>query len=94
MRIKITAGGIFGATSELAIGTELTVKEEPKAWHGRYIVLSDDEGEPILNDDIDDIADLRAQYLEASGEEADKRWKEGTLREKIAEANASKPDAE
>lgn len=94
MRIKITKGGIYGLDAEIPVGTELTVKEEPKAWHGRYIVLSDDEGEPVLNGDIDDIADLRAEYLEASGEEADKRWKEGTLREKIKEALASKPDAE
>jgi len=41
MRIQITAGGIFGADGqEVPIGTEMTVKEEPKGWAGRYTVLS------------------------------------------------------
>jgi hypothetical protein len=40
MKIRITHGGIFGANGEIAIGTELNVKEEPTAWAGRYAVLS------------------------------------------------------
>lgn len=40
MKIKITAGGIYGDGKELAIGTQLNVKEEPKAWAGRYEVIS------------------------------------------------------
>lgn len=40
MKIEITAGGIYGANGkEIAVGTELTVKEEPKAWAGRYRVV-------------------------------------------------------
>lgn len=42
MKIRITGGGIYGADGEVPIGTELTLKSEPKAWAGRYIVLSDD----------------------------------------------------
>lgn len=41
MKIKITAGGIYGADgAEIPIGTEFTVKEEPTAWAGRYEVTS------------------------------------------------------
>ena len=36
MRIKITKRGIYGAKGEVAVGTELTVKEAPKGWAGRY----------------------------------------------------------
>lgn len=45
MRIRITAGGIFGhvtdenPSGELAIGTELTLDNEPTGWTGRYVVL-------------------------------------------------------
>lgn len=40
MKIEITAGGIFGAKGEIPIGAELTVKEAPKGWAGRYRVIS------------------------------------------------------
>lgn len=45
IRLKAPAGlnstGIYGADGkELPVGHELTVKEEPKGWAGRYDVLS------------------------------------------------------
>lgn len=40
MKIEITAGGIYGADGEIAIGTVLDVKDEPKGWTGRYRVIS------------------------------------------------------
>lgn len=40
MRIKITKGGIYGSAGEIAIGSELDVKKEPKGWKGRYEVIS------------------------------------------------------
>lgn len=40
MKIRITRGGIFGKDGEIAVGTELDVKEEPKGWGGRYEVIS------------------------------------------------------
>ncbi len=40
MKIEITAGGIFGANGEIAIGTVLDVKSEPTGWAGRYRVVS------------------------------------------------------
>lgn len=51
MRIKITKGGLYGSAGEIAVGTELTVKEEPKGWKGRYEVISGStEGkEPVVN---------------------------------------------
>jgi hypothetical protein len=42
MRIRITAGGIYGANGEVAIGTELELKEAPKGWAGRYVVIGED----------------------------------------------------
>lgn len=44
MRIKITAPGIYdGKGKEIQVGTELTVKAEPKGWAGRYTVLTEDQ---------------------------------------------------
>lgn len=41
MRIKITKPGIFGGDGkEIAVGTELTVKSEPKGWEGRFETIS------------------------------------------------------
>lgn len=40
MKIEITAGGIYDSTGkEIPVGTELSVKEEPKGWAGRYRVV-------------------------------------------------------
>lgn len=42
MKIRITAGGIFGAKGEVPIGAEIDLKGEPPAgWAGRYQVISD-----------------------------------------------------
>lgn len=50
VRIQITGRGVYGGQGELAIGTELTLKTEPVAWKGRYVVLSDDAGKtPVVN---------------------------------------------
>jgi|GEM_PF-1430825 len=48
VRIKITAGGIFGAEGEIPIGSTFTLSEEPVAWRGRYVVLSDDAGKTAV----------------------------------------------
>lgn len=43
MRIKITGGGIYdGKGQEIPVGTELTVKEEPTAWAGRFETIEGD----------------------------------------------------
>lgn len=52
MKIRITKPGIYGNGSEIAVGTELDVKEEPKGWAGRYEVISggDADGKtPVIN---------------------------------------------
>lgn len=51
MRIEITKGGIYGAQGEIPVGTELTVKEEPKAWAGRYRVIGKTDGKTAVTND-------------------------------------------
>lgn len=43
MKIRITATGIYGANGEIPVGTELTVKEEPLGWKGRYEIVGNTE---------------------------------------------------
>jgi hypothetical protein len=71
MKIKITQGGIFGKDGEIAIGTQLTVKEEPKGWAGRYEVISggDTEGKKAVTNpapaaDKDESPKTALQVLE------------------------------
>lgn len=41
MLIKITGSGIFNSEGrEIAVGSELTVKNEPTGWAGRYEIIS------------------------------------------------------
>jgi hypothetical protein len=55
VRIEITAGGIYGADGkEIPVGSELTVREEPKAWAGRYRVIGKGEGTPVVNPAADE----------------------------------------
>lgn len=64
MRIKITKGGIYGATDEIAIGTELTVKSEPLGWKGRYEVIGKTEGKtPVTNEPPTTPAKTPAEVL-------------------------------
>lgn len=53
MRIKITAGGIYdGKGQEIPVGTELTVKEEPTAWAGRFETIEGDgKGKTAVTND-------------------------------------------
>lgn len=42
MKIRITAGGIYGMKGEIPVGTELDLDgEPPKGWAGRYHVISE-----------------------------------------------------
>jgi hypothetical protein len=45
VKIKITAGGIYGADGEVPIGTVFTLPKKPAGWEGRYEVISGDEDE-------------------------------------------------
>jgi hypothetical protein len=52
MRIRISKPGIYNAEGkEIAVGTELSVKEEPKGWEGRYEIVSGstDGKTPVTN---------------------------------------------
>lgn len=54
MRIKITKPGIFGLNGEIPVGTELTLKDEPKGWAGRYEVISGNgEGKTAVTNPAD-----------------------------------------
>jgi len=66
-RIKITAGGIYGADGkEIPVGTELTVKAEPTAWAGRYETISggDAKGKKTVTNPAggDAKGDLKAEH--------------------------------
>lgn len=66
MKIRITKGGIFGQDGEIAVGTEIDIKEEPKGWVGRYEVISgstSDGAEGITNPALD-RDDLKKQAEE------------------------------
>lgn len=105
MRIKITGGGIYdGQGKEIPIGTELTLKDEPTAWAGRYETVGKTDGkEPVTNEDGDteEVAALRKQfdgaYAEVTkrAEAAEKRVEEkeaeiADLRQQIEQAKAAK----
>ena len=54
MRIQITKPGIYdGEGKEVPVGTELTLKEEPKGWRGRYSVLTDPKGKKAVTNPAD-----------------------------------------
>lgn len=56
MRVKITKPGIFGATGEIEVGTELTLKSEPKGWEGRYeVIQGDDDGKMVVTANRDEL---------------------------------------
>lgn len=67
MRIKITAGGIYGSDGEIPVGTELKVESVPAGWAGRYIDLdalggeTDGDGRDE-NGDTPEMAQMRKQF--------------------------------
>lgn len=98
MKIKITKGGLYGAEGEIPVGTELTVKEEPKAWAGRYEVVSG--GKTAVTNPANGAQPSPERLaLEARCKElgitVHPQAKDETLAGKIAEAEAkAKADAE
>lgn len=63
MKIEITKGGVYGANGEVAIGTTFDLKEEPKAWAGRYKVI-DVQDKPKAMIVNPELVDLRKQANE------------------------------
>lgn len=63
MRVKITKPGIFGAKGEIPVGTEVTVKDEPKGWAGRYEVITGngDDKAAITNPSHGEREELKKQ---------------------------------
>lgn len=48
MKIKIIKDGLFGVNGAIRVGTELDVDAEPKAWAGRYVVVSETKGKTAV----------------------------------------------
>lgn len=53
VRIRIEKRGLYGQDGPIPVGTELTLPEEPKAWAGRYTVLSDSKGKTAVTNPTD-----------------------------------------
>jgi hypothetical protein len=55
MKIRITAGGIYGRDGEVPVGAEFDIADEPPAgWAGRYEIVSGNPAPnavPIANDE-------------------------------------------
>ena len=55
MKIRITAGGIFGLKGEIEPGTEFDIKDEPPAaWAGKFELIERGPvkgSKPITNED-------------------------------------------
>lgn len=67
MRIRITAGGIFGNDGEIPIGKEFDVTTEPKGWAGRYDLIGASEGKTaVTNPEVDGLTvdELKALLTE------------------------------
>jgi hypothetical protein len=53
MRIRITAGGIYGAGGELPVGTELDIAGPiPEGWAARCEVVQDAPAAPLTADTV------------------------------------------
>ena len=48
MKIRITKDGLFGNDGPIPVGTEISVKEEPKAWGDRYEIVAEAKGKTAV----------------------------------------------
>ncbi|MBB3144930.1 hypothetical protein FHS21_001331 [Phyllobacterium trifolii] len=88
MKIKITKGGIYGVDGEIAIGTVLTVKEEPTDWVGRYEIISGlTEGKTaVTNPAAGGVpGDLDREALKAQADELGIEYARNVTTEKLKE---------
>lgn len=92
-RIKITAGGIYGNSGEIPVGSEFTVSPPlPAGWDGKYDVVGEasPDAELVTNTDEltrESIAELdKAELLDlldAHGWDGDKRLGVDKLRAEL-----------
>lgn len=90
IRIKISGRGIYGATEELEIGTELEVSHIPPGWRGRVTVLDGKapEGAVAVTNPAETEEQKRERLIAALSElgiAANANWKTETLENKLAE---------
>nr|WP_278388413.1 hypothetical protein [Brucella intermedia] len=84
MRVKITKPGIFGAKGEIPVGTEVTVKEEPKGWVGRYeVITGDGEGKTAITNPAQNERDELKKKADELGIEYAKNISNEKLQELI-----------
>lgn len=91
MKIKVTAPNtifttINGTFGPAPVGHVMDVREVPAGWEKKVEIVTDAQTDAVAvtNDDQEpDLEEMRADYLELTGQEADKRWGAATLRGKL-----------
>lgn len=91
MKLKVTAPNtiftnINGKFGPAPVGHVLDVREVPAGWDKKVEVIAEAPAEPVAVVNVDpeiDLDEMRADYLELTGQEADKRWGAATLRAKL-----------
>lgn len=96
MKLEITQRGAFDSDGvELPIGSTVEVEGDTVPSYlvskavdtNKRVAVTNPAQDAIVepvDDDDAEIDALRAEYLDKTGEEADGRWKAGTLRKKLA----------
>lgn len=91
MKLKVTAPNtifttINGKFGPAPVGHVLDVKSMPSGWASKVEVIAEAPAEPVAVVNVEpeiDLEEMRADYLELTGQEADKRWGAATLRAKL-----------
>ena len=95
MKIKVTAPNtifttINGKFGPAPVGHVMDVREVPAGWDKKVEVIAEAPAEPVAVVNVEpvvavepDLDEMRADYLELTGQEADKRWGASTLRGKL-----------
>lgn len=63
VQVQITGPGIYnGKGEQIEVGTVLTLSEEPKAWRGRYAVISEGGEDKVAVTNPATEAGLKAEH--------------------------------
>jgi len=93
MKIRIIAGGIYGADGEIPISSEHLVSSVPPGWASRVKVLEDDLADAVAITNTPTRETIAAmdkaellEWLEAHGWDGDKRLGVEKLRDALTAA--------
>jgi len=81
----LSSTGIYGQDGkEMPVGHEMTVKEEPKGWAGRYDILSGgtaEGGEPVTNQSAYAVVEKDGGWFAVTkdGQEVTKSFRKGDV---------------